>query len=121
MAEVRATFRPEFLNRVDEIIVFSPLGRDDIAKIVDIQLRILQERLAARRLTVELTEGARDYLADTGFDPAYGARPLKRLIQREIQDALAMQLLSGDIRDGDTIVIDRGDAGLEFRTAAPSR
>ena len=121
MAEVRATFRPEFLNRVDEIIVFSPLGRDDIAKIVDIQLRILQERLAARRLTVELTEGARDYLADTGFDPAYGARPLKRLIQREIQDALAMQLLSGDIRDGDTIVIDRGDAELEFRTAAPSR
>src|SRR6266511_2770452 len=86
MAEVRATFRPEFLNRVDEIIVFSPLGRDDIAKIVDIQIRILQERLAARRLTVELTPAARSYLTDKGFDPAYGARPLKRLIQRRSEE-----------------------------------
>ncbi len=117
MAEVRATFRPEFLNRVDEIIVFSSLGRDDIARIVDIQLRALQERLAPRRLTVELTEAARDYLADRGFDPAYGARPLKRLIQREIQDTLAMRLLAGESREGDTIVIDRGNGGLEFRTS----
>jgi ATP-dependent Clp protease ATP-binding subunit ClpB len=115
MADVRATFRPEFLNRVDEIIVFSPLGRDEIAQIVDIQVRLLQQRLAARRLTVTLTDAARDHLADEGFDPTYGARPLKRLIQREIQDALAMKLLAGEIRDGDEIEIDRGTEGLEFR------
>jgi ATP-dependent Clp protease ATP-binding subunit ClpB len=119
MADVRATFRPEFLNRVDEIIVFSPLGRDEIAQIVDIQVRLLQERLAARRLTVTLSDAAREHLADKGFDPAYGARPLKRLIQREIQDALAMKLLAGDIRDGDSVEIDRGDEGLEFRVAEP--
>jgi ATP-dependent Clp protease ATP-binding subunit ClpB len=117
MAEVRATFRPEFLNRVDEVIVFSPLGRDEIAQIVDIQVRLLQERLAGRKLTVALTEGARDYLADKGFDPTYGARPLKRLIQREVQDALAMKLLAGEVREGDTVEIDRGPHGLEFRTA----
>ncbi len=119
LAEVRATFRPEFLNRVDEIIVFSPLGRDEIAQIVDIQLRLLQERLAARKLDVTLTGAARDYLADQGFDPTYGARPLKRLIQREVQDALAMKLLSGEIRDGDAVTIDRGDEGLAFLVQEP--
>jgi ATP-dependent Clp protease ATP-binding subunit ClpB len=117
MADVRATFRPEFVNRVDEIIVFQPLGRDEIAQIVDIQVRLLQDRLASRRLTVTLTAAARDYLADAGFDPAYGARPLKRLIQREIQDRLAMELLSGEVRDGDHVEIDRGADGLEFRTS----
>ncbi|HXJ64967.1 MAG TPA: AAA family ATPase, partial [Actinomycetota bacterium] len=120
MAEVRATFRPEFVNRVDEIIVFSPLGREQIAGILDIQARLLQERLAARRLTIELTEGAREYLANKGFDPAYGARPLKRLIQREVQDRLATMLLGGDVRDGDHLVVDAGAAGLEFRVAAPA-
>jgi ATP-dependent Clp protease ATP-binding subunit ClpB len=116
LADVRATFRPEFLNRVDDVIVFEPLGRDDIAVIVDIQVRLLQERLAARKLTVRLTESARDYLAEKGYDPTYGARPLKRLIQREVQDALAMKLLSGDIRDGDEVEIDRGTEGLLFTT-----
>ncbi len=120
MAEVRATFRPEFLNRVDEVIVFSPLGRDEIAQIVDIQLRLLQERLSARKLTVTLSGAARDYLADKGFDPTYGARPPKRLIQREVQDALAMKLLAGDIRDGDHVEIDRGPDGLEFRVGDQS-
>ncbi len=120
MAEVRATFRPEFLNRVDEIVVFQPLGRDEIAQIVDIQVRLLQERLAARRLTVELTPAARSYLTDKGFDPAYGARPLKRLIQREVQDVLAMRLLAGEVRDGDHVEIDRGVAGLAFRVTEAS-
>jgi ATP-dependent Clp protease ATP-binding subunit ClpB len=120
MAEVRAAFRPEFLNRVDEVIVFSPLGRDEIAQIVDIQLRLLTERLAGRKLTIQLTDGARDYLADKGFDPTYGARPLKRLIQREVQDALAMKLLAGEIREGATVEIDRGDKRLAFRLMAPS-
>jgi ATP-dependent Clp protease ATP-binding subunit ClpB len=118
MAEVRATFRPEFLNRVDEIVVFQPLGRQEIAMIVDIQVGLLQERLAARRLTAELTPEARDYLAGKGFDPAYGARPLKRLIQREVQDQLATRLLAGELRDGDSLVIDRGADGLEFRIGA---
>src|SRR6266542_1377082 len=120
MAEVRATFRPEFLNRVDEIVVFQPLGRDEIAQIVDIQVRLLQERLAARRLTVELTPAARSYLTDKGFDPAYGARPLKRLIQREVQDVLAMRLLAGEVRDGDHVEIERGVAGLAFRVTEAS-
>jgi ATP-dependent Clp protease ATP-binding subunit ClpB len=115
--EVRTTFRPEFLNRVDEIIVFHPLGKDEIAGIVDIQLRLLQERLAERKLTVSLTPAAREYLALKGFDPAYGARPLKRLIQREVQDALAMKLLAGEIRQGDSVEIDREGEGLAFRTA----
>jgi ATP-dependent Clp protease ATP-binding subunit ClpB len=120
LAEVRETFRPEFLNRVDEIIVFQPLGKDEIAGIVDIQVRLLQERLAARKLTVTLTPAAREYLALKGYDPAYGARPLKRLIQREVQDALAMKLLAGEIREGDSVEIDRdGPDGLVFRSVEP--
>jgi ATP-dependent Clp protease ATP-binding subunit ClpB len=119
MAELRAAFRPEFLNRVDEVIVFSPLGREEIAQIVDMQLRLLRERLAGRKLAIELSDAARQYIADKGFDPTFGARPLKRLIQREVQDALAMKLLAGDIREGDTVEIDRGADGLEFGVAPP--
>src|SRR5207247_4317983 len=100
MAEVRATFRPEFLNRVDEVIVFEPLGRDETAQIVDIQVRLLEQRLAGRKLSVTLTRGARGYLADKGYDPVYGARPLKRLIPREVQHALALKLLAGDLEEG---------------------
>jgi len=123
LAEVRATFRPEFINRVDEIIVFQPLGLEEIARIVDIQLRLLQERLEERKLALLPTGAARSYLADKGYDPAFGARPLKRLIQREIQDVLAMKVLSGEIREGDTVEIDRGPRGLEFRSTgrAPER
>jgi ATP-dependent Clp protease ATP-binding subunit ClpB len=120
LSEVRQTFRPEFLNRVDEIIVFQPLGKDEIAGIVDIQLRVLQKRLADRKLTVTLTPLAREYLAVKGFDPTYGARPLKRLIQREVQDALAMKLLAGELREGDAVEIDAGPDGLVFNTASPA-
>ena len=120
LAEVRATFRPEFLNRIDETIVFHPLGKEEIAGVVDIQLRHLQERLADRKLAVNLTPAARDYLAMKGFDPSFGARPLKRLIQREVQDALAMKLLAGEISEGDTVEIDRGAEGLVFRPLAPA-
>ena len=112
--EVRATFRPEFVNRVDEIVVFDPLGRDEIRQIVDIQLRGLQRRLAERKLTVTLTDAARDYLADEGYEPAFGARPLKRLIQRQIQDPLALKLLAGEIHDGDTVQIDAPEGKLAF-------
>jgi ATP-dependent Clp protease ATP-binding subunit ClpB len=120
LAEVRATFRPEFVNRVDEIVVFEPLGREEIAQIVDIQLRQLRDRLAGRKLDLELTPSARDYLADKGFDPAYGARPLKRVIQREVQDALATRLLGGEVHEGDRITVDVGESGLTFTASRPA-
>ena len=115
LEDVRATFRPEFLNRVDETIVFAPLGKDEIAGIVDIQIDLLQRRLTDRKLMVALTPAAREYLAVKGYDPAFGARPLKRLIQREVQDALALKLLAGEVKEGDRIEIDAAGDGLEFR------
>ena len=118
LADVREHFRPEFVNRIDEIVVFEPLGRDEIAQIVDIQLRHLAERLEERKLSVTATDAAREYLANKGFAPAFGARPLKRLIQREVQDALAMKLLGGEIREGDAVEIDVEGGGLAFRVAA---
>jgi ATP-dependent Clp protease ATP-binding subunit ClpB len=121
MEEVHKTFRPEFLNRVDEIIIFDPLGKDEIASIVAIQVRQLQERLAAKRLELRLTDAAREYLAEKGYDPNFGARPLKRLIQRQVADALAARLLAGDIAEGSVIEIDRDGEGLVFRTAEAVR
>ncbi|MEA2579571.1 MAG: ATP-dependent Clp protease ATP-binding subunit ClpB [Actinomycetota bacterium] len=117
LADVRAYFRPEFVNRVDEIIVFEPLRREQIRAIVDIQLRALRQRLAARNLTIELAETAVDHLAESGYDPAFGARPLKRLIQREIQDPLALKLLAGELRDGATVTVDVGPDGLTFESS----
>jgi len=113
--ELRRFFRPEFLNRVDDVIVFEPLDKEQIAEIVDIQVRRFAERLAERRLTLELTDDARALLAERGWDPSLGARPLKRLIQKEIQDRLALALLEGDITDGDRIVVDRAGDGLSVR------
>jgi ATP-dependent Clp protease ATP-binding subunit ClpB len=121
MALVRQTFRPEFLNRIDETIVFHPLGKEEIAGIVDIQLGLLAERLAERKLMVTLTSAAREYLATKGYDPTFGARPLKRLIQREVQDPLALKLLSGEIRQGDEVVVDRDAEGLRFTVPRPGR
>ncbi len=112
LADVRAHFRPEFVNRIDEIVVFDALGREQIAEIVGIQLRGLQARLAERKLTLELTDAARDWLADEGYDPAFGARPLKRLIQRRIQDPLALKLLAGEIHGGDAVRVDAGEDDL---------
>jgi ATP-dependent Clp protease ATP-binding subunit ClpB len=107
---VRSHFRPEFLNRVDDMIVFRRLTMEQLREIVDIQLDDLRRRLADRHLTLELTDAAKSLLAEEGFDPVYGARPLKRVIQRQIADPLAMKLLSGEYSDGDTIAIDaRGD------------
>jgi ATP-dependent Clp protease ATP-binding subunit ClpB len=118
LADVRGAFRPEFVNRIDEIVVFEPLTREDIRAIVDIQVAQLQARLAERKLTLELTEAARDRIADEGYDPTFGARPLKRLLQRELQDRLAMQLLAGEIHDGDTVAVDTGPDGLTIAAAA---
>jgi ATP-dependent Clp protease ATP-binding subunit ClpB len=115
LEEVRGHFRPEFVNRIDEVVVFDALGRDQIVEIVDIQLRELGRRLADRKLGLEITEAARTWLANAGYDPNFGARPLKRLIQREIQDPLALMLLSGEIHDGQTAVVDAGPEGIVIR------
>jgi len=117
LAEVRAAFRPEFLNRLDEILVFSPLGREEIRGIVELQVRALGQRLAERRLSLRLTEAAKDHLAERGYDPIYGARPLKRLIQRELADRLATMLLSGEVSEGDEVEVDATPEGLVFRVA----
>jgi ATP-dependent Clp protease ATP-binding subunit ClpB len=112
MAAVRSAFKPEFLNRLDEVVIFDPLTRDELAHIVELQVRALGTRLKERRIELEVTEAAREWLADTGYDPAYGARPLRRLVQKEIGDRLARALLAGEIRDGQTVTVDRGDDGL---------
>jgi ATP-dependent Clp protease ATP-binding subunit ClpB len=103
LAEVKTKFRPEFLNRLDEIIVFHRLGRDQMGRIVDIQMARLQKLLADRKIRLELDEAARTWLANQGYEPAYGARPLKRVIQRNVQDALAEKILAGEIKDGETV------------------
>ena len=111
---LRQSFRPEFLNRVDEIVVFHPLTSDRLRQIVDIQLGRLRERLEERKIELELTDKARDFLAERGYDPFYGARPLQRLIQRELETALGRKLLSGEIRDNSRITVNAGAKGLEF-------
>jgi ATP-dependent Clp protease ATP-binding subunit ClpB len=123
MDAVRAHFRPEFLNRLDETIIFDRLGRADMSGIVDIQLSRLLKRLAGRKITLDLDEGAKKWLADEGYDPVFGARPLKRVIQRALQDPLAEMLLAGDIRDGDTVTATAGSDGLIIgdRIAASNR
>ena len=114
MAIVRATFRPEFLNRVDEIILFHRLQKSEMARIVDIQMKRLAKLLEDRKITIELESGARTWLADKGWDPAYGARPLKRVIQKSVQDPLAELILSGKIKDGEKVDIAAGKQGLKF-------
>ena len=118
MAVVRGHFRPEFLNRVDEITVFHRLSRDDLRRIVDIQIGHLQRRLEDRRITLRTTDAAKDWLADRGYDPSFGARPLKRLIQTEIGDRLALDLLEGTAGDGDTVQVDAGNGGLSLTPAS---
>jgi ATP-dependent Clp protease ATP-binding subunit ClpB len=117
---MQATFKPEFLNRVDEVIIFHRLSLEDIKGIVEIQVELLRKRLAERDISLEITDAAKSYLAQQGYDPAYGARPLKRLIQKEIQDQVALSLLRGDFRDGDTIRVDARNLELVFeRVGSP--
>jgi ATP-dependent Clp protease ATP-binding subunit ClpB len=117
MGVVQQHFRPEFLNRVDEIIIFKPLSRDQLAKIVDIQLQRLEKRLAERRIRLVVTDAARQLLAERGWDPVYGARPLKRTIQKLLQDQLAMRILAGEFADGDTVEVDAAGGQLVFHKA----
>ena len=112
---VKASFRPEFLNRVDDIIVFHRLGRAHMGPIVEIQLNRLKGLLKERDIALELTDAGRDWLAAEGYDPAYGARPLKRVIQREVQDRLAEEIIAGRIVDGQTVVVDAAENGLVLR------
>lgn len=118
MTVVRSAFRPEFLNRVDEIILFHRLQKSEIGRIVDIQMGRLRKLLVDRKIEVEIDAKARDWLADKGWDPAYGARPLKRVIQRYVQDPLAEMILAGTIKDGETVSISANKDGLSFNGKA---
>ena len=111
MSELDQYFRPEFLNRLDDIILFQSLTQEDLQRIVTIQLKHLEGLLASRRLTLELTAEAKQYLAERGFDPVYGARPLKRAIQRDLQDPLALEILEGQVHEGEHIVVDVSEDG----------
>jgi ATP-dependent Clp protease ATP-binding subunit ClpB len=123
MEAVRAHFRPEFLNRLDDMIVFDRLGREDMAGIVQIQLARLKKRLGQRKIALDLDDAALAWLAEEGYDPVFGARPLKRVIQRSLQDPLAEMMLAGDVADGDAVPVTAGSDGLIVgdRVAASNR
>ena len=111
MEAVKRAFKPEFINRLDDVLIFEPLSSDQLKSIVSIQVGALAERLAARRLILDVTDDAQSWLAEHGYDPAYGARPLRRLIQKAIGDQLAKKLLAGEVRDGDTVRVDIDRSG----------
>ena len=113
---LKRTFRPEFLNRIDEVIIFKPLSEEQIRQIVDLQMKEVQKRLADRKITVTLTDEAKDWLAKTGFDPTFGARPLKRTIQREVETPLSKKILQGEFKEGDEVKVDLSSEGLVFNT-----
>ena len=119
-ASLLDNFRPEFLNRVDEVVIFNALGKEELAKIIDLQLNHLRGLLADRKITIELTPAARDLLFESGYDPQFGARPLKRAIQRLIQDPLALKILEGEVKSGETIEVD-ADAKKGEMTFTPAK
>ena len=121
MGVVRSHFKPEFLNRLDEVVMFEALSKDDLAHIVDLQLALLEKRLAVRRITISVTDAARAWLAETGYDPAYGARPLRRLIQSAIGDPLARRLIAGEVTDGGAVTVDVGDGRAGPPLTGPSQ
>ena len=112
MNVVRQSFKPEFLNRLDEIVLFDPLSPDDLRAIVDISVERLSKRLASRRIGVHVTDAGKDWLARTGYDPVYGARPLKRVIQKQLVDPMARKLLQGEFEDGSVVHVTAGEDGL---------
>ncbi|HEY0675298.1 MAG TPA: AAA family ATPase, partial [Immundisolibacter sp.] len=120
MDVLRHQFRPEFINRIDETVVFHALGREQLRRIVDIQIGALRARLAERDMTISFTDQALDWLANVGFDPVYGARPLKRAIQQHVENALARDLLGGKLADGDAIRVDVSGDGLAFHKQLPN-
>jgi ATP-dependent Clp protease ATP-binding subunit ClpB len=112
-------FRPEFLNRIDETVIFNRLGKNEISKIVDIQLKYLADRLAERKIELVLTQDAKDLLAERGYDPLFGARPLKRTIQAELENPLAKAIIAGKVKEGDIVTVAKGEDGLSFGQATP--
>ena len=118
LEELHRCFRPEFLNRVDETVLFLPLAREQVGRIVDLQLKRLQSRLDERKISVELTEAARSFIADNAYDPVFGARPLKRYIQHNVETRLAREILAGKVRDGAHVVVDACNGELTFSAAA---
>jgi ATP-dependent Clp protease ATP-binding subunit ClpB len=116
-AGAEATFKPEFINRLDDIVEFQSLDRAQIGEIVDLQVERLIQRVRERGIEVELTDRARELLGNLGYDPTYGARPLKRVIQKRLVDPLALAILEGDFREGDTVRVDAGDGDLVLSTA----
>src|SRR6476469_3525994 len=113
------TFPPEFLNRIDDVVIFHRLTKEDLGKIVEIQVTQLAGRVRERGIEIELTDAARELLGNLGFDPTYGARPLKRVIQKQLVDKLALRLLEGDFAEGDTVLVDARDGQLTFEKSAP--
>jgi ATP-dependent Clp protease ATP-binding subunit ClpB len=116
-AQMRELFRPEFLNRIDEIVVFESLTREHLGEIVELQLTRLRARLAERGLSLELTDAAKELVTEAGWDPTYGARPLKRALQRLVENPLALRLLEGDFAEGDTVLADAHNGELVFEKA----
>jgi ATP-dependent Clp protease ATP-binding subunit ClpC len=116
-AELRRTFRPEFLNRVDDIIIFQALTKEDVLKIVDLEVKKVAERISERGVAIQLTPTAREWLANEGYDPQFGARPLKRAIQRHLENPLSKEIIAGRVQPGDTVIVDLGDGELAFRKA----
>jgi ATP-dependent Clp protease ATP-binding subunit ClpB len=120
MAALRQAFKPEFLNRIDETVIFNSLGREQIKAIVEIQLRRLERMLADRKLKLEVSDKAKALLAEKGYDPVYGARPLKRTIQRWIQDPLATKILAGEFREGERVKVDSDGKNVTFAHGGPA-
>jgi ATP-dependent Clp protease ATP-binding subunit ClpC len=120
LEEIKRVFKPEFLNRMDEVVVFRPLERADVVRILQIELQRIYDRLTARGLTIELSDAARDYLLEKGFDPSLGARPLRRAVQSLLEDPLAEEILRGDFSEGMTVYADRGETGLVFKALEPA-
>ncbi|MCU1586959.1 MAG: clpB, partial [Frankiales bacterium] len=114
---VRQAFKPEFVNRLDDIVVFDALGTEELSQIVELQVDLLARRLLDRRLALTVTPAAKEWLSLTGYDPVYGARPLRRLVQKAIGDRLAKAILAGEVQDGDTVVVDRAGDDLSLHTA----
>jgi ATP-dependent Clp protease ATP-binding subunit ClpB len=115
---MRQHFRPEFLNRVDDMVIFHPLDAEVLKQIVGIQVGLVQKRLADKKIEIELTESAKELLAEEGFDLVFGARPLKRVIQRDVLNPLAAKILAGEVKEGSRIIVDRTNRHLAFKTAA---
>ena len=115
MAELRRSFKPEFLNRVDEIVMFKPLLKKEIIKIIDLSLEDIERRLEDRHITLKVTDAAKEFVADMAYTPEYGARPVKRFLQKELETELGKQIIKGAVKDGSNVVVDAAGGGLEIR------